>query len=41
MVRSFDLGNNSSGIHSINPAPGNTLGSFHSLARHYCRSIRF
>jgi len=41
MVRSFDLGHHSSGIHSINPAPGNPLDSLHSLNRLHRRTIRF
>jgi hypothetical protein len=41
IVRSFDLGSHSSGIHSINPAPGNPLDSLHSLNRLHRRTIRF
>jgi hypothetical protein len=41
MVRSFDLGHHSSGIHSINPAPGNPLDSLHSLNRLHRHTIRF
>ena len=41
IVRSVDLGSHSSGIHSINPAPGNPLDSLHSLNRLHRRTIRF
>ena len=41
MVRSFDLGHHSSGIHSINPAPGSPLDSLHSLNRLHRHTIRF
>jgi hypothetical protein len=33
MVRSFDLGYHRSGIHLINPAPGNPLDPIHFLTR--------
>ena len=41
MVRSFDLGHHRSGIHSINPAPGNPLDSLHSVNHLHRHTIRF
>jgi len=41
MVRYFDFGHHRSGIHFINPAPGNSLDTFHSFNRLYRNPIRF
>jgi hypothetical protein len=36
VVRNFDLGHHSSCIHSIHPAPGNSLDPFYPINRLYC-----
>ena len=41
MVRSFDLGHHSGGLHTINLASGTTLDSLHSLNRLHRHTIRF
>jgi hypothetical protein len=41
MVCCFDFGHHRSGIHFINPAPGNPLDPIYSFNRLYRHSIRF